>query len=142
MEIDAQIEQVHTTRRLRRPFMLVRVARRFIFLFAMFHIANACILFFQKELQSPENSLAILSQVSMAILWFALAWISYSSAFISFVMSCLFTVVAFFTCVFAHESFLVPWVLLLAPITLFFLLAALSSALNHDQLRSTFKKRQ
>ncbi len=142
MAVVDQIEYVHTTRRLRRPFMLVRVARRFIFLFAMFHIANACILFFQNELQSPEHSLAIMSQIATAILWFLLAWLSYTKAFVSFVISFLFTVFAFFICHFARESFLVPWILLLAPITLFFLLAALSSALNHDQLKETFKNKQ
>jgi hypothetical protein len=120
----------------------VRIARRFLYLFAAFHIANACILFFHFNFQNPEASLAMLSQMSMAILWFVLAWISYSRTFVSFVISCLFTLLAFFTCFFAKDSFLIPWVLLLAPITLFFLFAALPSALNYEQVKETFKNRQ
>ena len=135
MAIVDPIEQAHNLRRLEKAGRKIKTARGVLFVFAVFYLVSSGTLFFLYNLENPDISMLIVKQMSAAIIFTALAILSYRAAFISFAL----TVIIFAFNFPGIDGIREQVTFLLALVTIFILAGGLTFALNYDQLKETLK---
>ena len=139
MAIVDPIEQAHNLRRLEKAGRKIKTARGVLFVFAVFYLVSSGTLFFLYNLENPDISMLIVKQMSAAIIFTALAILSYRAAFISFALAALLTVIIFAFNFPGIDGIREQVTFLLALVTIFILAGGLTFALNYDQLKETLK---
>ena len=139
MAVVDPIEQARNVRRLQKAGRKITTARVAMYIFALFYVISACTLFY---LYHFHNLDLIMEQMSAAIIFAALALLSYRRAFISFALAALLTVIIFLFNFPGTDGIREQVTFLFALITIFILASGLSFALNYDQLNETLKSKQ